>query len=196
MIDENFEMIKDIYLTPNPLTEHVPFKDLREINDKLMRERAYHSQIVMEFYLLVDAAQLMKEKWMSVPLLQDFLYCALINQRVTEYAIVCHHFDVGLAGIKMDSKENLFMLGLCLYALWKYLGDILDLSEGIGLLVARTDSKVAIAEICQKNIERIFKLLQNEKVKMWQDKKNLCKRLALCNDNLNAMIVVMHPVSQ
>lgn len=196
MHEEYFDMIKNIYLSPNCLNEHVPFMELKKIHDRLLRERAYHSQVVLEFYLLIDAASLMKEKWVSVPLLSEFLYSALTNQRITEYAIVCHQFDSGLIGIKLDSKENLFMLGLCLQSLWKYLNDIVEEKEGLGLLVSRTDSKSHLAELCQKNIERIFSLLQNEKIKLMTDKKNLCKRLALCNDNLNNMLVVMKPVYQ
>ena len=192
---EHFDMIKDIYLSPNSLAVHAPFSQLKKINDQLLRERGYHSQVVLEFYLLLDAVDLMKEKWVSRSFLEDFLYHALISQRIAEYALVCHQFSVGLVGIKMDSKENLYMLGLCLYALWAHLNILNDAKNFPALLVNRSQTKTEMARMCQQSIEKIFILLGTQKVKDCSDKKMLCGKLALCNQNLNGMLVVMRAVN-
>ena len=148
MGEECFEMIKDIYIAPNSLIAHKPFEKLKRINDQLLREKAYHSQVVLEFYLLIDSVELMKEKWITTPFLQDFLHHALISQRTAEYAIICHQFSAGLIGIKMDSKEALFILGLCLFSTCKYLIEISETQTIPGMMVCRSDGKVKMAEIC------------------------------------------------
>jgi hypothetical protein len=73
------------------------------------------------------------------------------------------------------------------------MNNIAELFEIPALMVTRKDDKFKMARTCQELIERIFVLIQREKVKTTRDKHNLCKRLALCNQNLNSCLIVLKP---
>ena len=93
------EMISDIYISPNFIKDHKPFAQLKNEHDQLIRTRDYHSQTVLEFFLIIDAVDLMHEEWISKPHLTEFFHCALINQRMSEYAIIVNQFENGVGSL-------------------------------------------------------------------------------------------------
>ena len=104
------EMISDIYISPNFIKDHKPFAQLKNEHDQLIRSRDYHSQTVLEFFLFIDAVDLMhegfispKQEWISKPHLTEFFHCALINQRTSEVVRFTHLGFISYANSSMQS---------------------------------------------------------------------------------------------
>jgi hypothetical protein len=88
-------LIHDIFTEPNSIKTIIPFSDLRKTMDTLIRDRDYHSQCVLEFYLILETIKLTSQDFVTARLIQEMFNCAIINQRTSEFAIICSQFDQG-----------------------------------------------------------------------------------------------------
>jgi hypothetical protein len=185
------ELIYDIFSEPNAIKTYVPFSDLRQTMDTLIRTRDYHSQCVLEFYLILETIKLTSQDFVTMPLVKEMFNCAILNQRTAEFAIICSQFDQGLIGIKMDSTENLFQLCFILHSTASYLSKTDLVITTPPLTLTRSSPKHKLALGSQAQIENIFAMLSDKKLVHDPDNEQLISRLCLCNQNLNKMFIIL-----
>jgi hypothetical protein len=77
--------IHDIYSEPNFIKTIVPFSELRSTMNHLLRNRDYHSQCTLEFYLILETLDLSKDSFTTRPLIKAMFNCKLtfVNFRVS-----------------------------------------------------------------------------------------------------------------
>jgi hypothetical protein len=185
------ELICDIFTEPNAIKTCTPFADLRQTMDTLIRTRDYHSQCALEFHLIQETIKLTKENFVTAPLIQEMFNCAVLNQRTSEYAIICSQFDAGLIGIKMDSTENLYQLYFILHSTALFISKIDPLDTIVPMTLTRSSPKHKLALGSQSLIENIFSMLTAIAMVQITDKEQFIQRLCLCNQNLNRMFVIL-----
>jgi len=188
----NLELIHDIYTEPNFIKTIVPFSDLRKSMDNLLRSRDYHSQCTLEFYLILETLDLSKDSFTTRPLIKEMFNCALLNQRTSEYAIICSQFDLGLIGIQMASTEKIYQLYIILHSTLNYVCKIYDPAlPDEPVTFSRSSAPYVLANACQSKIEKLFHMLSDPTIPKKADKDGLNARLSLCNQNLNKMYVIL-----
>ena len=191
---EEVKLIQDIYTAPNPIKVHQPFMNLKKEHDNLMNQRDYHSQVSLEFFIMLDHLKTLKDKWHITPFVNELFYHSLLNQRTSEYAIICNQFSVGLVGIKMDDHAKLYGLYFILHSTYLFLCTHVDTPAPFAgeLICTRETSDRRLAQTCKSRIDLIFGLLNHPSITNSTEKESICKRLCLCNQNLNSMITIIH----
>lgn len=185
-----FDLIKDIYLPDNFIKTVVPFTKFSM--DKLIRTRDYHSQCTLEIYLILQTLELSKDIFVTKPIIEELFDCALLNQRTTEYALICAQFETGLIGMKMDDPIKIYnfyvIISGTLNCMLKYSQHPQPQTP---ILCNRGTPSSQLAQECQKLVEKIFMILSDEDMNSRMDKKIINPRLCLCNQNMNELYVIL-----
>jgi len=184
------ELIYDIFTSPNPIKVCVPFQPIKKTMNLLIDKRDYHSQCTLEFFLMLETIDLTNETFLTRSMINEMFNLSLLAQRTSEYAIMCMQFDQGLIGIKMDSADKLFQLTSILYTTASHIAKLTN-RDVRPLTCTRTARKHVLAQTVQELIEKMFELLTNEELEVLKDKDPLNKRLAICNQTLNDMYVIL-----
>lgn len=179
----------EIFTNAQPITSS--YTELKKENDMLISHRRYHAQCVKEFDTILTTLEMLPERVLISPYILMLFQQALFNQRMTEYALICHQFNVGVLGFKMESQKDLYGLYYVLDTTREFLQNLI--LSGCAK-PERLDGKSMerdLASCSLKNVEAIFLLLSDEGFQQCDDKVGVIKRLALCNQNLNKMIVIV-----
>jgi len=197
-MSERADLIYDIYTNQEPIKNFRPFSDLRKEQDERLRVRDYHSQVVLELYLLLEVIDLSPETFTSRALIECFFLNSLVSQRKAELCLISFQLSTSQIGIKMTDEEALFagqfiMSDTLLYLRKLVPTDQLPRYEVGRALVTRHSSNYQKAVRCHEVIVALSEILGSRCFTMDGDMKTLwvvVKRLALCNQNLNRLIVV------
>ena len=183
-----------IFTNAQPITKS--YKELKEENDMLINHRKYHAQCTREFDTILSTLEMLPERVLIFPYILALFQQALFNQRMTEYALICHQFNVGVLGFKLESQKELYGLYYVLDTTREFLQDqVLPGSARPDRLDGKA-TKWDLAMCSLKNVEAIFLLLSDDGFQeSSKDKVAIIKRLAICNQNLNKLIVIVYSSS-
>lgn len=161
----------------------------------LINHRRYHAQCTREFDTILTTLEMLPERVLIFPYILMLFQQALFNQRMTEYALICHQFNVGVLGFKMESQKDLYGLYYVLDTTREFMQDLILPGCARPERLDGKSAKRDLALCSLKNVEAIFLLLSGEGFQQCENKVGVIKRLAICNQNLNKMIVIVYLIS-
>jgi hypothetical protein len=147
---------------------------------------------ISEFHLILETLDLAKDEFKTRPLIQEMFNCALLNQRISEYAIIIAQFDQGLIGLRLDSHEKVYALYIILHSTLNYINSVKESATPPNPPTRTRSNPIStLADACQGLIEKIFMTITHPIFFNKASKEPLNARLSLCNQNLNQMYVLL-----
>jgi hypothetical protein len=145
---------------------------------------------------MLEAIDLMKDHFTSRPLIERFFYIALVSQRQAEYALIAHQLSTQQIGINYTDHEKIYAAHFILFSTYQHIRLKVPTNELPPVtipkkLITRNCTGINIAKRFQAVIQAMTLILhcqifQTCDITLLED---VTKRLGLCNQNLNLLIV-------
>jgi len=168
------------------------YEELKYENDQLIKHRDYHYEVAKEFLAILNVLNETGETWVTLRMIEQLYYHAMLSLRVVEYGIICHQISVGMIGINISNHENLYQMYFILSKTAMYLaGEIKEKYEE-SVVLNRSSTINQLARKSQELIEKIFAILQHEEIQQAGPRiSKIVGYLQMANKNLNLLLVLV-----